>query len=192
MKKIAFILALLSCSLLGLRCENDDGLFGNNGNDKNQNEEPTLPPATQSGKGTFGSKVNGEVWVPEGGSFGNPELHADYYQDEFFVGAERKVKDDDSYTGMVIRIEKDFIGEGTYKLKGNLGNDFDKYASFSNIKSNCEYETDPLNTGKLEITHFDSSKRIVSGRFHYTAVITQGNCEKDTIRVTNGRFDIQD
>ena len=57
---------------------------------------------------------------------------------------------------------------------------------------NCDYSTDKFNNGKLTITHFDSAKRIVAGRFHFTAIIKEGDCNKDTIRVTEGRFDIQD
>ena len=66
------------------------------------------------------------------------------------------------------------------------------YATYRNLKQSCDYDTDSLHNGELTISHFDSAKRIVSGRFHFTAVIKQGNCEKDTIRVTEGRFDIQD
>ena len=191
MKRMTFILALLGCIFMGVQCEkDDDGLFGNsdNNNDKNQNEEPTLPPATQSGKGTFGCKVNGEVWVPEAPPNIN-ELHADYYKGEFFVSANREINDENTDQGMAIRIDTGWKGEGIYKLSSKFWTN--KYAIFINSKNGCEYTTDTFNTGKLKITHFDSSKRIVSGRFHFTAILKQGNCEKDTIQVTDGRFDIK-
>ncbi len=50
---------LLAIPCLALQCNKNK-----NGPD-NGNEKEQLPPATQSGKGTFGCKVNGEVWVPE-------------------------------------------------------------------------------------------------------------------------------
>ena len=181
----AILLLALPC--LALQCDNEK----DKPKDNNKQEEATLPPATQTGEGTFGCKVNGEVWRPEAPPNIN-ELHADYYQDEFFVGADKRKDPKSNYTSMVIRVEDGFNEKGKYRLNGDLGNNYDMYASYSNVAGNCKYKTDSINTGKLTITHFDSAKRIVAGRFHFTAVIKQGKCEKDTIRVTEGRFDIQD
>ena len=52
--------------------------------------------------------------------------------------------------------------------------------------STCRYEYEDLVEGTLTITHFDSINYIVAGTFEFTTT-TEG-C--DTIRVTNGRFDI--
>ena len=192
MKRMTFILALLGCTFMGVQCEkDDDGLFGNsdnnNKNDKNKNEEPTLPPATQSGKGTFGCKVNGEVWVPEAPP-NFTELNADYYKNEFFVSAFRHVQDKNIDSDISIHIrDSGWRGVGHYHLSSRYKTNW--FALYGN--NNCDYHTDTLNTGKLIITHFDSIKRIVSGRFHFTAVLEQGNCEKDTFQVTDGRFDIK-
>lgn len=191
MKRITLILALLSFSLLGLQCEqDDDGLFGNsdkNNNDKNQNEEPTLPPATQSGKGTFGCKVNGEVWVPEAPPL-TKEIHADYFEGVFTLQANRKLKEYGWQSSIIIYIDSGFMGNKKYNLSSRFSK---KYAIYRDIDDNCEYYTDSFHAGKLKVTHFDSSKRIVSGRFHFTAVIKRGECDSDTIRVTEGRFDIK-
>ena len=50
----------------------------------------------------------------------------------------------------------------------------------------CIYESENTLSGTLTITHFDSINYIVSGTFEFVTA-TEG-C--DTIRVTDGRFDI--
>ena len=183
MKKIAFILALLSCIFMGVQCEkDDDGLFGNsdnNNNEQNQNEEPTLPPATQSGKGTFGCKVNGEVWVPEAPPNIN-ELHAGYQKDEFFITAQRNIENKNIDQTISLGVKEMWHGVDSYTLKRSK-----TIIIFNSNK--CDYETDSLSKGRLIITYFDSAKRIVSGRFRFKLI--KKKC--DTLKITNGRFDIK-
>ena len=50
----------------------------------------------------------------------------------------------------------------------------------------CRYEPENTLSGTLTITYFDEEEYIVSGTFEFTTA-TEG-C--DTIRVTDGRFDI--
>jgi len=184
MKHLIHILIAISLPCLALQCNKDD-----NGNTPPPDEnKEQLPPATQTGEGTFGCKVNGEVWRPEAPPNIN-ELHADYYQDEFFVSAERVLDNGNLQSSVAIQINSNFEGEKDYKLS-SISSDI--YSTYRNLKQSCNYDTDSFNVGKLTITHFDSSKRIVSGRFQFTAVIKKGKCENDTIRITEGRFDIQD
>lgn len=95
-------------------------------------------------------------------------------------------------TDQAIGLGIDSGWEGTGKYLLGLKQDNQSYAVFIDNNKNCTYRTDTIHSGKLTITHFDSSKRIVSGQFHFTAVLKQVSYEKDTIRVTQGRFDIQD
>ena len=191
MKRIAFILALLGCTFMGVQCEkDDDGLFGNsdnNNNEQNQNEEPTLPPATQSGKGTFGCKVNGEVWVPKAPPNIN-ELHADYNQNEFFVSATKAAKKKNIHQGIDITVKSEFKKGDTFRF-----NKLESRADYINFGKNKKYSTDSTLAGYLIITHFDSSERIVSGKFKFKAkTVGYGNVNDiDTIKVTKGRFDIK-
>jgi len=179
------MLSIACLLLLALKCnKGDDKPNGNN----NSNQKETLPPATQTGEGTFGCKVNGEVWVPKTPPL-TPSVHADYFEDEFFISANKKLKNEGFKSSFHLDIDSEFNGENQYKLSSKKTKIYGRYGDAEN---NCDYLTDSMNTGILTITHFDSAKRIVAGRFHFTAVIKQGKCEKDTIRVTEGRFDIQD
>jgi hypothetical protein len=48
------------------------------------------------------------------------------------------------------------------------------------------YQTNANATGELTITHLDTINLIVSGTFQFKAVSKGG----DTVRITNGRFDV--
>ncbi len=87
---------------------------------------------------------------------------------------------------MALRIDSGWQGKGNHEL--SLKKSSHVYAIYNDLNKNCSYRTDTINNGKLTITHFDSAKRIVSGRFHFT--VAKKGC--DTIKVTEGRFDIQD
>jgi len=73
---------------------------------------------------------------------------------------------------------------GVYQLNDNKN----KYAAFSDIEKQpiCFYETDSVQLGTLKITKLDTTNHIIAGTFEFT-VWTE---ECDTIRVTDGRFDI--
>jgi len=52
----------------------------------------------------------------------------------------------------------------------------------------CVYEGNFIKTGKVELIKFDGAGRIAAGRFAFT-LYEPGGC--DTLRVTNGRFDVK-
>jgi hypothetical protein len=149
--------------------------------------EPTLPPATQEGKNTFGCKINGKNWVPGGAlesnwSWREYALIGEYNTDrEVF-----EISAMGNYNGV-----KTYIGLGT--SNGNPKHSDILYPNFSiYFERNGKkwlYANKPLPTPYYEvtITKLDTINKIVAGRFHFM-VISGAN---DTIKVTDGRFDLK-
>ena len=54
--------------------------------------------------------------------------------------------------------------------------------------SGCFYSRNFANTGRIELVTFDGVRRIAAGRFAFT--LSDPGCG-DTLRVTNGRFDVR-
>lgn len=52
----------------------------------------------------------------------------------------------------------------------------------------CVYQGNYIKNGQVELVKFDGVARIASGRFAFT-LYEPGGC--DTLRVTNGRFDVK-
>jgi len=153
--------------------------------DKSISPEPELPPITTEGKNTFGCLVNGEVWLPKNSIVKSGKgLSANFYPDDinvFTIGADRF----DEFLNITVT---DCCDDGSYFLI----NDSEMNSSATYINSeldHCYYETDSVKTGnygEIEIIHFEPRKFIVAGTFEFT-VVTE-DC--DTIRVTEGRFDV--
>jgi hypothetical protein len=157
-----------------------------------------LPCATETGKNTFGCYINGAAWVADiGVNIFDPTLHkiqADY--DEIGHGA-----DNDSYLSFGGRRTNDTtsgfmqfyirpltqIGEinnaNTVRVDGSaLILKTDK----GNVLSTLSFKLDTLLDYKFEITHLDTVKNIVAGRFSFIGITPS----KDTVKVTEGRFDV--
>ena len=144
-----------------------------------------LPPATRAGQYTFGCLVNGEAFVPENTN----DITAIYQQGVLVIGTDADTEN--STQGIVFTLRATEIIAQSY----NLIPSFDRGTKFNNAKYDasqnsytniCRYEYEDLIEGRLTITHFDDDNYIVSGTFEFTTA-TEG-C--DTIRVTDGRFDI--
>jgi len=195
MKHLIHILIALSLPCLALQCDKDD-----NGNTPPPDEnKEQLPPATQSGKGTFGCKVNGEVWRPKNDDFNDGPISGSYGKSELLITANKETNKNDSINHLKQVITIHLSQEGndlkTHKIDGS---DYpENYAIFVNQTylsqnniSECIYSTDSVVTGTLQLTRLDSVNNIVSGKFEFTAV--NHTCgETDTIKVTEGRFDIK-
>lgn len=158
--------------------------------------EDQLPPATQTGAGTFGCLVNGQPYLPSGGGlFNNPNLLVTY--DPAYNGGNLAIT---AYRVLGSTTLKQYIGvggdgisqTGTYTLAtyiarptGPLQTPY--FSDGSKAKPCNEYLNNPGTsaTGQLIISRLDKQAHIVSGSFSFT--LTQPGC--DTIRVTAGRFD---
>ena len=145
-----------------------------------------LPPATQEGKNTFGCLVNGEVWVPAGKPRDRKlDLSYDpgFRGGAFNVSAYKTTNDVDQF--MVIG--GNGINEiGIYNFVPN-GQTGDPGAIFTDqdLCSYLGYEF--IQDGWFKINRLDLEAQIISGTFEFT--LAKPDC--DTIRVTEGRFDMK-
>ena len=78
-----------------------------------------------------------------------------------------------------------FQGIGKYDL--GFPPDTCAQAIYTNSRSSKLYPSDGQRNSELEITRYDSVARVLSGRFHFTGV----DSDNDTVRVTDGRFDLK-
>jgi hypothetical protein len=153
-----------------------------------------LPPATQTGAGTFGCLLNGQPWKPSGNN-GYPNLYVTY--DPTYHGGNLVVNAYRNTNGTTIKqyisVGGDLISQvGSYSLTthSRFSTQWSRTPYFldGNKASPCnEYLSSPgtIATGQLVITRLDKAQGIVSGTFQFT--LSQPGC--DTIKVTQGRFD---
>lgn len=143
-----------------------------------------LPAATQEGKMTMGCLVNGKAWIPKGN---NGTANLDFYYDpgywngEFNLAAYRILSDTDR---QYLHIYTDSLN---HKREFSLHDPAVGTATFT--KSPCSYnrDSDVYREGRLTITRLDVPNHIISGTFEFT--LARPGC--DTIRVTDGRFDMK-
>jgi len=178
MKKL-FILPLFALLFLAVSCPNN--------NPPKPAPPEVLPPITQTGAGTFGCLLNGKVWLPSN-SGALITLDCQYYRGLFLLSAGRVLKDPDVSQWFSSAI-KPVYGGGTYYYKSSPPLGGSPGASFSDDVKNSSYQTDDkdsLNT-YVTITKLDSTNRIVSGTFSFLFT----KIGYDTVRITNGRFDMK-
>ena len=146
-----------------------------------------LPPATQQGKNTLGFLLNGEPWTPKGFR-GTANLSIDFdpgYKNGIFgIVAYNFIPTVSEQLTIGIRDSLNFI---TAPKSFPLSRSGLYVISYS---KSCDYFStliDVQSTGALTITKLDRSNRIISGTFE--ATLSKAGC--DTIRITEGRFDMK-
>jgi hypothetical protein len=147
-----------------------------------------LPPATQEGKNTCGFLVNGKVWVPKGSSGSSANMS--WYYDPGLNGGTfnligRRYAGDSSSSIFVVAMNR-FNKVGQF----NLNIDSTKIAEFNYFDLTCSYRwKDTLinHNSNINILKFDTQSRIIAGTFEFS--LFKSGC--DTIRITQGRFDIK-
>ena len=149
-------------------------------------EVSELPPATQTGANTFGAKVNGELWIPQG--FGpipaNNLLEARMLPSGDVIINARNFSSSPNETEFELVILA-VTGPGTYTLStSNYG-----YYVKRNITPENEWQTNVQYTGTINITKLDTVARFVSGTFQFNAINLYNTPQPLT--VTEGRFDIK-
>jgi hypothetical protein len=164
------LICVLPFFILLLACKDKDS----------PNPVDDLPPETQTGAKTFGCLVNGRAWVPSA-PFPLNSLTYSYYQGTFSIRATLK-KDG---RNQVISINKFNILKADIFYLTTYNNNSD--AQLHDFNTQCTFDTSIFNIGTLEMTRVDSINGIFSGRFHFK--IGVAGC--DTIRVTDGRFDLR-
>ena len=135
-----------------------------------------LPAITTTGQNTFGCRVNGKVWLPQKGSF-QPAVNIDILGNQIGIDGYNSVND--VWLGMSLSPIYDtcYFKFPTQSLNKSQG----KYLT------NKYYITDTLNTGYIHFTRVDFKQGVFSGTFAFD---TYSNDKKDTIHITDGRFDI--
>lgn len=177
--KNMILLALMALSLAGCKKDVDE-----------------LPEPTQSGANTFGAKVDGEFWVPQG--FGimptAPIIEARYAGgNSVFINA-RNFGSSPTESEFELYLQ-DIAGSGTtILLNQNTANYPSNSASYGyfvkrRIRPLYEYITSAANTGRVVVTRYDNDAHIISGTFEFRAA--DKTDPSQTVTVTEGRFDVK-
>jgi len=172
MKKL-ILFTLLFTSLLSC-CDKDD-------NDVNE----ALPPATQTGAGTFACKINGQSFIDTSGGYFNC-----FYQlidGKYYFG----IQGSDTVgmiTGVGMGTDKKIIEQGNvYPLLEPIDGNANGGANITqSVSSGTISFTNMQYTGELTITKLDFTNHIVSGTFWYNIKNPYTN---ETIEIREGRFD---
>ncbi|HZY37199.1 MAG TPA: DUF6252 family protein [Mucilaginibacter sp.] len=146
-----------------------------------------LPPATQTGANTFGCLVDGAAFVPKNISIvRGPVLRCEYSltaQGYVFYITSAVDAGNGMANAIDIRTDSLKISEGETL---SLTKSFTPGLAAAGYGDQSNYTTNANATGQLNITHLDTLNQIVSGTFHFNAVSKGG----DTVKITNGRFDV--
>ena len=170
MTKLLLLLAL-SLALLASQCQGEDNLV--------VRPLDYLPAPSHSGEGIVGCLVNGEARVTR-----TSDARAVYGVNYLQISAEFGLDSSEQSIGINVRSEPTINTEFRYDLTGD-GNNADFYTQGFSM-STCYYEENRILSGSTTITYLDGVDRIVAGTFEFTSAVE--GC--DTIRVTDGRFDI--
>jgi hypothetical protein len=137
-----------------------------------------LPPITQEGKNTFGCLVNGKAFVVTN-SYNQVAI---YEIGMLQFGA--SIDDGDLDESIYMVVGDPLVENEVYSFIDARHNAEYQYRNTDNI---CIYEFENTYNGKLSFSKIDRNNYIISGTFEFSTVIR--GC--DTIRITEGRFDMQ-
>jgi hypothetical protein len=150
---------------------------------------PGLPPATQTGANTLGFLLNGQPWIPEGPNNLSVDYDPSFNNGIIGIVAYRKINSTNS-TQIVIGI-MDSLNSMTIPFSRNIGKNSLGFANYSN-EAFCSYHQNDDSShskGILTISKLDKLNRIISGSFE--CKLYNRLCNKDTLIINNGRFDIK-
>lgn len=152
---------------------------------KDDDNPQTLPPATQTGAGTFACYVNGKPFIDTSGGYFNC-----FYQftgGEYYFG----IQGADTVgmiTGVGLGTDKKQIEQGiTYQLiEPTDGNANGGIGITKSVSSGTISYTNSQYTGEFTITKLDFTNHIVSGTFWFDV---ENPYTGETIQIREGRFD---
>jgi len=155
-----------------------------------------LPPVTQTGANTFGARVNGQLWVPQG--FGVAQT-ASILEARFADGGSSVVINARNFGSSPTETEfeiylKDITASGTFLLNQFTDNYPNQSASYGyyierRFTPLDEWITNTQFNGRIDVTRFDVTNKIISGTFEFRAAKTANASQ--FITVTEGRFDVK-
>jgi hypothetical protein len=170
--------AILSCSLLFHSCTKTP-------DEPDPVPTPTpctncLPPITTEGKGTFGCKVNGNVWLTKG-AWGNPATVMRYSDTLLNIYG---FNDKDKST--VALYLSPVLDSGFYNFQ-TAPFTYSSVAYSPSYNQSETFSSSPATVGFLKIIKFQPyTTGIISGTFEFDVY----NSEGDTLHITEGRFDL--
>ena len=154
-----------------------------------------LPAATQTGANTFGARVKGELWIPQG--FGvvptAPILEASYSGNNAIIIHARNFSSSPTETEIEIYLQ-DATKPGTYLLNQTTAHFPNQSAGYAyyverRFTPTNEWITNKQYTGKVEVTRLDTVNNIISGTFEFNAINLYN--APQPITITDGRFDVK-
>ncbi len=186
---------LLKIGFIGILLSFLTGCYKSNFGGEEKEYVPVMPPITTSGANTFGCYVNGKLWV----AFTNPQFFdpnawkptfsdfADNIGGDKWFNVIGYLKYNDTLQVMRFAFILD-KGIGNYTLEKNSIND-QSFVDYKIINPNqcAAYQLDENKQNQVEITFLDQQKRIAAGKFEMTVYNQCG----DTLKITDGRFDVK-
>ena len=149
-----------------------------------------LPPETQTGAGTFGCLVNGKAYTAPYSTSARGD-----WMSTTRIGISSSVTESVATKGLSVLLALN--GSLTTNQQFTLISSASPYPLFTpglnqfwaaSAGGICTYDGSYIKTGRVELVKFDGVARIASGRFAFT-LYEPGGC--DTLKVTNGRFDVK-
>ena len=155
---------------------------------KKHDAEPELPAETQIGANTFGCRFNGKAWVPEPDKKNfNPGNMLVYEFEPYRGSGYFQITATNYNRGGFVRLFSNTAGKtGIY----SIGRTDSLHATIIDVGDKCVYYSDDKNTycqGSITLTRVDYRAGIMAGTFEF--VIRKPGC--DTLRITDGRFDLK-
>lgn len=140
-----------------------------------------LPPATQTGAGTFGCLINGKAFVDNSGRFNcfYQLVDGEYY---FGIGGEDSV--DNIAEIAIASLEKEIILNIDIPLQSRETNKFHAILDFNNLGPGLI--TLNNSNSKIIFTKLDQQQNIVSALFEFSVTDTTTG---KVYEITEGRFD---
>jgi hypothetical protein len=147
-----------------------------------------LPAETQTGAGTFGCLVNGKAMSVKSSFLAIGDWTGAITS--LRIVGQTSVPQPD-YAIQILLNGKLLNGQ-VFSLiphRQNFAGTINEFSVDATTKQyTCIYQGNYIKTGQVTLTKFDGPNRIASGRFAFT-LYEPGGC--DTLKVTNGRFDVK-
>lgn len=186
-KKVKWLIPLLAIAIASIQCRK------NKADATPKTELEKLSPITQIGANTFGCLVNGIAWLPNGTKPQNGGLNIQVYVDPTFQGGAFAIsgyKYNDGSLNFLDFSVSGCLSSGIYSTLNNiLIVQYSKLVSSTHCLIASNAQAIQLKTGILNITKYDLTNQIYSGTFE--ATLFNANTCSDTIKITNGRFDVK-
>ncbi len=177
MKKFIFFSAIALLALVTLGCEKEE---------KEEKNWTSLPPETQEGKNTIGCLIDGELWATnywiDDKKFINPFSMYAHYKGPYF-GPDKMIFCKISAIKKNQTSIKIFISTPNIQIMKPL-----KGIAFFNKNTEKRFISE---NPYIYLTRFDTINKIISGRFSFEALDIENKILDDTIKITNGRFDMK-